>query len=249
MERSVAIVTGGSRGIGRACALRLAREGHTIAVNYVSDAYAAENVVMAIEAGGGRAMAVKGDMANEDDVRGLFAIADTMGGLKVLVNNAGIMEPPVRVDELTADRLARILAVNVMGTVLCAREAVKRMSSRHGGNGGAIVNISSAATQLGSPGQFVDYAASKGAVDAFTLGLGREVAGEGVRVNAVRPGIIATDIHAAAGLPERVAELRSAIPIGREGEPEEVAEMVAWLASDKSSYVTGAIFNIAGGRI
>lgn len=248
MSLSVAIVTGGSRGIGRACALRLAREGYAVAVNYRNDAAAAENVVMAIEASGGRAVAVKGDVANEEDVRGLFAIADTMGTLKVLVNNAGAMEPATRVENLSAERLARMLAVHVMGSVLCAREAVKRMSSRHGGTGGAIVNMSSAATVHGAPGQFVDYALAKGAIDTFTIGLGREVAGEGVRVNAIRPGLIDTEIHASAGEPDRLALLRGSVPMGREGKPEEVAAMVSWLVSDEASYAAGAIFTVAGGR-
>lgn len=248
MSLSVAIVTGGSRGIGRACALRLAREGYAVAVNYRNDAAAAENVVMAIEASGGRAVAVKGDVANEEDVRGLFAIADTMGTLKALVNNAGAMEPATRVENLSAERLARMLAVHVMGSVLCAREAVKRMSSRHGGTGGAIVNMSSAATVHGAPGQFVDYALAKGAIDTFTIGLGREVAGEGVRVNAIRPGLIDTEIHASAGEPDRLALLRGSVPMGREGKPEEVAAMVSWLISDEASYATGAIFTVAGGR-
>ncbi len=248
MSLSVAIVTGGSRGIGRACALRLAREGYSVAVNYRNDAAAAENVVMAIEATGGRAVAVKGDVANEEDVRGLFAIADTMGTLKALVNNAGTMEAATRVENLSAERLARMLAVHVMGSVLCAREAVKRMSSRHGGTGGAIVNMSSAATVHGAPGQFVDYALAKGAIDTFTIGLGREVAGEGVRVNAIRPGLIDTEIHASAGEPDRLALLRGSVPMGREGKPEEVAAMVSWLVSDEASYATGAIFTVAGGR-
>jgi NAD(P)-dependent dehydrogenase (short-subunit alcohol dehydrogenase family) len=249
MSLSVAIVTGGSRGIGRACALRLAREGYAVAVNYRNDAAAAENVVMAIEATGGRAVAVKGDVANEEDVRGLFAIVDTMGTLKVLVNNAGIMDAATRVESLSAERLARMLAVNVMGSVLCAREAVKRMSLRHGGTGGAIVNISSAATVHGAPGQFVDYALSKGAIDTFTIGLGREVAGEGIRVNAIRPGLIDTEIHASAGEPDRLEKLRGSVPMGREGRPEEVAAMASWLASEDASYATGAIFTVAGGRV
>ena len=243
-----AIVTGGSRGIGRACSLQLAKAGYTVVVNYTANAEAAAWVVREIEAAGGKAVAVKGDVARESDILALFAAADQLGALKVLINNAGIMDPVGRVDETGAERLARVLAINVAGSFLCAREAVKRMSTKQGGSGGAIVNLSSAAAVHGAPGQAVDYALSKGAIDVFTIGLGREVAAEGIRVNAVRPGIIDTEIHASAGMPGRIAMIRDSIPIKREGSAEEVANAICWLASDAASYVTGAILNVAGGR-
>jgi len=245
---NVAIVTGGSRGIGRACAFQLGAAGYTVVVNYANDAPAAQNVALAVEAAGGHAMAIAADVSKLAEVRSLFAIADTLGTLKVLVNNAGIMERSARVDETSAERLERIVSVNVVGAFLCAREAVKRMSTKHGGRGGAIVNLSSAAAVHGAPGLAVDYAMTKGAIDTLTLGLGREVAAEGVRVNAVRPGIIDTEIHAKAGLPNRVAELKGTIPIKREGTADEVANAVLWLCSDAASYVTGAILNVTGGR-
>jgi NAD(P)-dependent dehydrogenase (short-subunit alcohol dehydrogenase family) len=246
---SVAIVTGGSRGIGRACAMQLAKAGHVVVVNYASNAGAAQAVVKDIAAAGGRAVAVAGDVAKEADILALFAAADALGPLKVLVNNAGIMDVTARVDETSAERLQRVMAINVTGSFLCAREAVKRMSTRHGGSGGAIVNLSSAAAVHGAPALAVDYALTKGAIDTFTIGLGREVAAEGVRVNAVRPGIIDTDIHASAGLPDRIAQIRGTLPMKREGSAEEVANAICWLASDAASYVTGAILNVAGGRV
>lgn len=245
---NVAIVTGGSRGIGRACCLQLARDGYLVVVNYAANAEAANWVVREIEAAGGKAAAVKGDVALEADILALFAEADKLGTLKVLVNNAGVMDQVGRVDEMSAERLARILAVNVTGSFLCAREAVKRMSTKHGGTGGSIINLSSAATVHGAPGQAVDYAVSKGAVDLLTIGLGREVAAEGIRVNAVRPGIIDTDIHASAGMPGRIPLIRDSIPIKREGSADEVANAICWLASGSASYVAGAILNVAGGR-
>ena len=246
---SVAIVTGGSRGIGRACALQLAEAGHAVVVNYASNAAAADAVVAEIAAKGGKAVAVKADVANEQDILALFSAADRLGTLKVLVNNAGIMDHTARVDETSAERLARVIAINVTGSFLCAKEAVKRMSTRHGGTGGAIVNLSSAAAVHGAPALAVDYGLTKGAIDTFTIGLGREVAAEGVRVNAVRPGIIDTEIHASAGLPDRIVQIRGSIPIKREGSAEEVANAICWLASDAASYVTGAILNVAGGRV
>lgn len=244
----VAIVTGGSRGIGAATSLLLAKAGYLVVVNYVSNTAAAKAVVMQVEQAGGRATAIHGDVASEKDIVALFRAADQLGPLKVLVNNAGVVDMKARVDEMSGERLARMFAINITGSFLCAREAVKRMSTRHGGSGGAIVNLSSAAATLGAPGMFVDYAASKGAIDVFTLGLAREVASEGIRVNAVRPGIIDTDIHASGGEPDRVAQMRGAIPMQREGTSLEVAEAIVWLASDKASYVTGTCLGVSGGR-
>jgi NAD(P)-dependent dehydrogenase (short-subunit alcohol dehydrogenase family) len=217
-------------------------------VNYISNAAAAKAVVTQIEKAGGKAAAIKGDVASEKDIVALFKAADQFGPLKVLVNNAGVIDVKSRVDEMSAERLARMFAINITGSFLCAREAVKRMSTRHGGSGGAIVNLSSAAATLGAPGMFVDYAASKGAIDTFTLGLAREVASEGIRVNAVRPGIIDTEIHASGGEPDRVAQLRGQLPMQREGTAQEVAEAIIWLASDKASYVTGTCLGVSGGR-
>jgi NAD(P)-dependent dehydrogenase (short-subunit alcohol dehydrogenase family) len=244
----VAIVTGGSRGIGAATSLLLAKAGYLVVVNYVSNTAAAKAVVTQIEQAGGKAAAVKGDVASEKDILALFKAADQLGQLKVLVNSAGVVDVKARIDEMSAERLARMFAINITGSFLCAREAVKRMSTRHGGTGGAIVNLSSAAATLGAPGMFVDYAASKGAIDVFTLGLAREVASEGIRVNAVRPGIIDTDIHASGGEPDRVAQMRMQLPMQREGTAMEVAEAIAWLASDKASYVTGTCLGVSGGR-
>jgi len=244
----VAIVTGGSRGIGAATSLLLAKAGYFVVVNYVSNAAAAKAVVTQIENSGGTAAAIPGDVASEKDITTLFNAADQFGPLKVLVNSAGVVDVKARVDEMSAERLARMFAINITGSFLCAREAVKRMSTRHGGAGGAIVNLSSAAATLGSPGQYVDYAASKGAIDTFTIGLAREVAGEGIRVNAVRAGIIDTEIHASGGEPDRVAQLREQLPMRREGTALEVAEAIIWLASSKASYVTGTCLGVSGGR-
>ena len=244
----VAIVTGGSRGIGAATSLLLAKAGYFVVVNYVTNAAAAEAVVTQIKNSGGKAAAVPGDVAIEKDITALFNAADQFGPLKVLVNSAGVVDVKARVDEMSAGRLARMFAINITGSFLCAREAVKRMSTRHGGSGGAIVNLSSAAATLGSPGQYVDYAASKGAIDTFTIGLAREVAGEGIRVNAVRAGIINTEIHASGGEPDRVAQLRGQLPMQREGTALEVAEAIIWLASGKASYVTGTCLGVSGGR-
>lgn len=244
----VAIVTGGSRGIGRACCLLLAEDGYDIVVNYSSNRAAAEEVVAAINAIGRQALAVRGDVAVEADVLALFSAADALGPLRALVNNAGVVDVPARVDEMSLDRLTRMMTINIIGSFLCAREAVKRMSTRHGGSGGAIVNLSSIAPRLGAPGQYVDYAASKGAIDALTLGLGREVANEGIRVNGVQPGLIETDIHASGGIPDRVARLQDTIPIKRGGTALEIAEAVRWLVSDKASYAVGSLITVSGGR-
>lgn len=245
---NVAIVTGGSRGIGRAAALKLGAAGYTVAVNYTSNEAAAAEVVNAITKAGGKAIAVKGDVSQEADVLALFAEADKLGPLKVLVNNAGIMDRQSRLDEMSTERLRRIFDINIFGSVLCAREAVKRMSTKNGGAGGNIINLSSAAAVLGAPGLGVEYAASKGAIDVLTIGLSREVAAEGIRVNALRPGIIDTDIHNASGIPDRVKLMRDHIPMKREGKAEEVADAIMWLCSDQSSYVTGALLPVAGGR-
>jgi len=245
----VAVVTGGSRGIGAATCRLAAMRGYDLCVNYRADAAAAEAVVRDARALGVAAIAVQADVSLESDVMRLFEAVDAqLGTLKLLVNNAGILETQMRVDQMDAGRITRVLAANVTGSLLCAREAVLRMSTRHGGGGGAIVNVSSAAARLGGPGEYVDYAASKGAIDSFTIGLAKEVAGEGIRVNAVRPGIIYTDIHAAGGEPGRVDRLKSAVPMNRGGQPEEVAEVILWLGSEQASYVTGSFVEAAGGR-
>lgn len=243
------LVTGGSRGIGAACAIAGARLGFAVGVNYARDRAAADAVVEQIRDAGGQAMALPGDVAREADVLAMFATLDAhMPPLGALVNNAGVVDTAQRVDEMSAARLERMFAINVIGSFLCAREAVRRMSTRHGGAGGVIVNLSSAAARLGSPAQYVDYAASKGAIDTFTLGLAREVAAEGIRVNAVRPGIIDTEIHASGGQPDRVRQLAPSVPMQRAGSADEVAEAVAWLLSDASSYTTGAVIDVTGGR-
>ena len=243
------LVTGGSRGIGAATARLAAAGGWRVAVNYVANAEAAERLVAEIAAAGGDAFAVRGDVGEEQDVVAMFAAVDArFGRLDALVNNAGIVTPKSRVDGMDAERLLRVMRVNIVGSLLCAREAVRRMSTRHGGRGGAIVNLSSVAATLGAPGEYVDYAASKGAIDAFTIGLAREVAAEGIRVNAVRPGIVDTDIHASGGQPGRVAALRGTVPMQREGKAEEIARAILWLLSDDASYTTGAILNASGGR-
>lgn len=245
---NVAIITGGSRGIGRACALGLAEDGYDVVVNYAGNKAAADEVVAAIVAGGRKAVAVQGDVANEADVAAIFAAADKLGTLKALVNNAGVVDVAQPVVEMSAARLRRMFDINVMGSFFCAREAIRRMSTRLGGKGGAIVNLSSIAPRLGAPGQYVDYAAAKGAIDAFTLGLGREVANEGIRVNGVQPGLIETDIHASGGIPDRIETLKNTIPIKRGGTAEEIAEAVRWLVSDKASYAVGSLITVSGGR-
>lgn len=245
----IILITGGSRGIGAATARLAAAEGYAVCISYLRNQPAADAVVQEIAKAGGRAMAVATDVAVEADVLRLFGTVDAkLGRVTALVNNAGILERQMRVEEMDAGRLTRVLAANVTGSFLCAREAVKRMSARHGGTGGAIVNLSSVASRLGSPNEYVDYAASKGAIDAFTIGLAKEVAAEGIRVNAVRPGVIYTDIHADGGEPGRVDRVKSAVPMLRGGQPEEVAKAILWLLSDEASYSTGAILDVAGGR-
>ena len=245
----VLLVTGGSRGIGAAVCVAAAKAGWRVAVNYATNRDAADAVVGAIEAAGGSAIAVQGDVGSEADIQAMFAAVDAaFGRLDGLVNNAGIVGPTARIDEMSVDRLERMFHINITGSIRCAAEAVRRMSTRYGGKGGAIVNISSAAAVLGSPAQYVDYAASKGAIDTFTIGLAREVATEGIRVNAIRPGVIDTEIHASGGLPDRARDLAPTIPVQRPGTAEEVADAVLYLLSDKATYVTGAILNVSGGR-
>jgi NAD(P)-dependent dehydrogenase (short-subunit alcohol dehydrogenase family) len=245
----VLLVTGGSRGIGAAVALLAAKQGYSVAVNYYGNARAAESVLANIHANGGNAISVQADVSDEAAVLAMFARVDReLGRLTALVNNAGVVDSASRVDAMTVERLRRMFDINVLGSFLCAREAVLRMSTRHGGSGGGIVNLSSAAARLGSPGQYVDYAASKGAIDSFTVGLAKEVATEGIRVNAVRPGIIDTDIHASGGIPDRVALLAPAVPMQRGGTAMEVAQAILWLLSDDSSYTTGSVLDVAGGR-
>jgi len=247
--KKVIVITGASRGIGAATARLAAARGYAVCVNYLKNQAAAHAVVADIESSGGQAIAVAADVAAETEVAKLFKAVDReLGTLTALVNNVGILEAQMRVDEMDAARLNRIFAANVTSCFLCARQAVRRMSSRHGGRGGAIVNVSSAAARLGSPGEYVDYAASKGAIDTFTIGLAREVATEGIRVNAVRPGIIYTDIHASGGEPGRVDRMKASVPMKRGGQPEEVANAIMWLLSDEASYATGTFIDLAGGR-
>jgi NAD(P)-dependent dehydrogenase (short-subunit alcohol dehydrogenase family) len=243
------LVTGGSRGIGAATARLAAVHGWDVAVNYARDEAAALEVVAALRATGRRSIALRADVAIEDEVQAMFGEIDRQWGpLDGLVSNAGVVDAAARVDEMTGARLQRMFAVNVFGTMVCAREAVRRMSTRHGGRGGVIVNLSSAAARIGAAGQYVDYAAAKGAIDVFTLGLAREVAAEGVRVNAVRPGIIETEIHASGGQPERARQMAPMVPMQRAGTAEEVAAAIVWLLSDASSYTTGATLDVTGGR-
>lgn len=241
-------MTGGSRGIGAAVARRAAQAGWAVLLTYRADQAAAAQLVAGIEAAGGTAHAVAADVGREADVLAAFAAAGRLGPLRALVANAGIVGTRARVDEMTAERIQRVLAVNTLGAILCCREAVRRLSTGHGGPGGSIVLISSAASRIGSAGEYVDYAASKAAVDTLGIGLAREVAAEGVRVNVVRPGIVDTEIHASGNQPDRVARLGPTIPLGRAGQPEEIAAAVMWLLSDDASYCTGSILDVAGGR-
>ncbi|MCK5922554.1 MAG: SDR family oxidoreductase [Methylococcales bacterium] len=245
----IAIITGASRGIGAATALRLADEGHDICVNYVKNAEAADSVVEKIQAKGQRAIAVQADVSQEDEVVALFEQVEIgLGKPSVLINNASILLKQSRLVEMTATRINQILTTNITSAFLCCREAIKQMSTRMGGNGGTIVNVSSAASRLGSAGEYIDYAASKGAIDTLTIGLAKEIAAEGIRVNGVRPGVIYTDIHTDGGEPGRADRLSSSLPMGRSGQAEEVAAAIAWLASDDSSYTTGSFIEVSGGR-
>ena len=248
MTDKVVVITGGSRGIGRATAIAAAARGFRVVVGYASNQKAADEVVAQIEAKNGKATAVKCDVGSEADILALFKTADAFGTLGALVNNAGIVGPSIRVDAMSAERIQRMMAVNVTGSMLCAREAVKRMSTKHGGQGGVIVNLSSVAAKLGSPNTYVDYAASKGAIDSFTIGLGYEVAGEGIRVAAIRPGLIDTEIHASGGEPDRAHKLAHVVPMKRIGTADEIANAIVWLMSDEASYVTSAILDVSGGR-
>ncbi len=246
---NVLLVTGGSRGIGAATARLAAAKGYAVCISYVANEAAAQTVVGDIAGNGGSAIAVQADVAQEADIMRLFERVDAVfGPLTALVNNAGILEVRKRVEAFDAARLTRLFATNITGSILCAREAVRRMSTRNGGKGGGIVNLSSVAARLGAPGEYVDYAASKGAIDSFTLGLAKEVADEGIRVNAVRPGLIVTDIHISGGEPGRVERLQSAIPMRRGGTADEVAKAILWLLSEEASYVTGAVLEVTGGR-
>jgi len=247
--KNVIVITGGSRGIGAATARLAATRGYAVCVNYVKNQRAADAIVQEIKSMGVQALAVAANVASEADVVHLFQTVDRhLGTVTALVNNAGILDTQMRVETMDADRMNRIFTTNITGCFLCAREAVRRMSTKHGGSGGAIVNVSSAASRLGGAGEYVDYAASKGAVDTLTIGLSKEVAAEGIRVNAVRPGVIYTEIHASGGEPGRVDRIKNHLPMKRGGDPEEVAAAIMWLLSDEASYATGAFIDLAGGR-
>lgn len=243
------VITGASRGIGAATARMAAQRGYAVCVNYRADKSAADALTTDIVRSGGKAIAVAADVALESDVDRLFRTVDReLGAPEALVNNAGVLETQMRVEAMSAERIARIFAINVIGSMLCAREAIRRMSTEHGGRGGAIVNVSSMAARLGGPNEYVDYAASKGAIDTFTVGLAKEVAGAGIRVNAVRPGLIYTDMHASGGEPGRIERLKHSVPLQRGGQPEEVAAAILWLLSDEAAYTTGAFIDVSGGR-
>ena len=246
--KNVSIITGGSRGIGAACVRLACEAGFDVCFSYVSNSDAANSLVEEMTSLGFTVQAVQSDVANEAEILKLFEIADGMGTLSSLINNAGVVDQTARVEDYTVERLERMFRTNVIGSILCAREAVKRMSTKHGGKGGSIVNLSSAAAYLASPNQYVDYAASKAAIDTFTKGLAVEVADEGIRVNAIRPGLIYTDLHASGGEPGRVEKLEHMVPMKRGGSPEEIAKAILWLCSDEASYVTGDSINVTGGR-
>lgn len=243
------LITGASRGIGAACARLAGAQGANVVVNYVANSNAAHAVVSAVETAGGKALAVQGDMSKEADIVAVFAACEqSFGKPDVVINNAGTVAVEGRLDSMDGDRISRIIDLNTTGAIIVAREAVKAMSTKHGGKGGALVNISSKAALLGSPNTYIDYASAKGAIDTLTWGLAQEVAREGIRVNGIRPGLIDTDIHSAGGNPDRVAKLGDTVPMGRAGTAEEVAKAVLWLASDEASYVTGSTLDVAGGR-
>lgn len=247
--RKVLLVTGGSRGIGAATSLLAAEKGWAVAVNYTANPKAADDVVAQIKQKGGEAMSVQADVANEEQVLAMFEkIRSTLGPLQGLVNNAGVVDVSARLDQMSMARWRRMFDINVLGSMLCAREAIRQMSTLHGGQGGSIVNLSSAAARLGAPGQYLDYAAAKGAIDSFTLGLSKEVAAEGIRVNAIRPGLIDTEIHASGGLPNRVKDLEHLVPAKRGGTAMEVAQAIVWLLSDEASYTTMSFLDVSGGR-
>jgi NAD(P)-dependent dehydrogenase (short-subunit alcohol dehydrogenase family) len=249
MSDKVLLVTGGSRGIGAATCRLAAKAGWAVAVNYAANSLAADEVVRAIRADGGRAMAVQAHVEDEAQVLRMFEQIDAkLGRLTGLVNNAGVVDRRARLDEMDMARWRRMFDINVIGSLLCAREAVRRMSPKHGGAGGAIVNLSSAAARLGSPAEYVDYAAAKGAIDSFTVGLAKELAAENIRVNAVRPGLIDTDIHASGGRPDRLRELAPQIPMQRGGQADEVAGLIVWLLSDAASYTTMSLIDVSGAR-
>jgi len=249
VSKGLLIVTGGSRGIGAATAVRAAADGWDVAVNYANDATAADRVALAVRSAGQSAITVQGDMSREEDIQRLFEESErALGPVRGLVTSAGTTGRGTRVEDMTAEAMHGVINLNVIGLMICCREAVRRMSTKNGGEGGRIVNLASAASRLGGPNEFVHYAASKGAVDSFTMGLGREVANEGVLVNAVSPGMIDTEIHASAGLPDRAAQAVPNIPIRRVGQPEEVAEAIVWLLGDGASYCAGAIIDVTGGR-
>ena len=247
--RKVLLVTGGSRGIGAATSILAAQKGWAVAVNYTSNAQAADDVVAQIKKAGGEAMSIKAHVANDAQVLSMFEkVRANFGPLQGLVNNAGVVDVSAKLDQMSMDRWRRMFDINVLGSMLCAREAIRQMSTLHGGKGGSIVNLSSAAARLGGPGQYVDYAAAKGAIDSFTLGLSKEVAAEGIRVNAIRPGLIDTDIHASGGVPNRVKELEHLVPAKRGGSAMEVAQAIVWLLSDEASYTTMSLIDVSGGR-